>query len=134
MDKNNFNFKTVQTVYVPAEKGVYPINEDDWSHIKREVDRVIPAKRRLKDASSICTGIFISAFFSLLGFITVPNVPNWIYIVAITITIASFLLAIAFAYLNTQQEDQERSTIKVVREEMDIIEKKFVKDNDIKKK
>lgn len=127
MDKNSIKFKRGEFVYMPEQRGVYPIAEDDWALIKRMIERVPPSKRKIQDATSIFIGIFFSALLSLIGFYIVPGVPMWIYVVVWTLTIVSLILSIVLYLLSKQQKEEIITSIDEVKEEMELIENKFVK-------
>ena len=122
---NNFQITQDYAVYPPKKQGIYPIQESDWERIKRLIGSIIPPQRLFQILSSLCFGIFASAIFSLISFLTAERVAPWVMPTAWTIFWVSLLVGCALLLLDGKQKKLMTVSTNDVLQEMAQIEQHF---------
>ena len=90
--------------------------------------KIIPETKLFNVIASVAFGIFISSIFSLITFYSVQNLNKWIIPINWAILIASFVIGFALVMIDNQQGKIIKLSTTIIIEEMQEIEKKFVKE------
>ena len=125
---NEINFTQDYIVYSIKKEGVYPLPESDWERLKNLIKTIIPETKLFNVIASVAFGIFISSIFSLITFYSVQNLNKWIIPINWAILIASFVIGFALVMIDNQQGKIIKLSTTIIIEEMQEIEKKFVKE------
>ncbi len=125
---NEINFTQDYIVYSIKKEGVYPLPESDWERLKNLIKKIIPETKLFNVIASVAFGIFISSIFSLITFYSVQNLNKWIIPINWAILIASFVIGFALVMIDNQQGKIIKLSTTIIIEEMQEIEKKFVKE------
>ncbi|MGI5064432.1 hypothetical protein E4N95_13355 [Treponema denticola] len=125
---NEINFTQDYIVYSIKKEGVYPLPESDWERLKNLIKKIIPETKLFNVIASVAFGIFISSIFSLITFYSVQNLNKWIIPTNWAILIASLVIGFALVIIDNQQGKIIKLSTTIIIEEMQEIEKKFVKE------
>ena len=125
---NEINFTQDYIVYSIKKEGVYPLPESDWERLKNLIKKIIPETKLFHVIASVAFGIIISSIFSLITFYSVQNLNKWIIPINWAILIASFVIGFALVMIDNQQGKIIKLSTTIIIEEMQEIEKKFVKE------
>ena len=125
---NEINFTQDYIVCSIKKEGVYPLPESDWERLKNLIKKIIPETKLFNVIASVAFGIFISSIFSLITFYSVQNLNKWIIPINWAILIASFVIGFALVMIDNQQGKIIKLSTTIIIEEMQEIEKKFVKE------
>ena len=125
---NEINFTQDYIVYSIKKEGVYPLPGSDWERLKNLIKKIIPETKLFNVIASVAFGIFISSIFSLITFYSVQNLNKWIIPINWAILIASLVIGFALVIIDNQQGKIIKLSTTIIIEEMQEIEKKFVKE------
>lgn len=127
---SELNFRQDYLVYTPKREGIYPLPESDWQRLKGLIKKVIPEKKVYNIISSLSFGIFVSSIFSVITFYTIDKIATWIIPTNWAILIGSLIIGISLLIIDNQQKGIITLTVNLIIEEMDSLEKKYIKCNE----